>query len=105
MIFSNSLQKTIGYSEVHSPQMNKAELFKISGHYDKFKDDMISAKSHYSKEEFFLKPMNCPQHTQIYASRKRSYRDLPIRYADSANLFRDEKPGEQARLALRRSDR
>ena len=96
--FSNALQKTIGYDEVHSPQINKAELFKISGHYDKFKDDMISAKSHYSKEEFFLKPMNCPQHTQIYASRKRSYRDLPLRYADSANLFRDEKPGEMSGL-------
>jgi threonyl-tRNA synthetase len=96
--FSNELQKTIGFSEVHSPQINKAELFKISGHYDKFKDDMISATSHYSKEEFFLKPMNCPQHTQIYASRKRSYRDLPIRYADFANLFRDEKPGELSGL-------
>jgi len=59
---------------------------------------MISAQSHYSKEEFFLKPMNCPQHTQIYASRKRSYRDLPIRYADFANLFRDEKPGELSGL-------
>jgi threonyl-tRNA synthetase len=96
--FSNELQKTIGYSEVHSPQINKAELFKISGHYEKFKDDMITAQSHYSKEEFFLKPMNCPQHTQIYASRKRSYRDLPLRYADSANLFRDEKPGELSGL-------
>lgn len=96
--FSDELQKSIGFSEVHSPQINKAELFKISGHYEKFKDDMISAKSHYSQEVFFLKPMNCPQHTQIYASRKRSYRDLPIRYADFANLFRDEKPGELSGL-------
>lgn len=96
--FSNQLQKTIGFAEVHSPQINKEDLFKISGHYDKFKDDMISASSHYSKEVFYLKPMNCPQHTQIYASRKRSYRDLPIRYADFANLFRDEKPGELSGL-------
>lgn len=96
--FSNQLQKSIGFSEVHSPQINKEELFKISGHWDKFKDDMISASSHYSKEVFYLKPMNCPQHTQIYASRKRSYRDLPIRYADFANLFRDEKPGELSGL-------
>lgn len=95
---SNELQRSIGFEEVHSPQMNKAELFKTSGHYDKFKDDMIAAKSNYSKEEFFLKPMNCPQHTQIYASRKRSYRDLPIRYSDTANLFRDEKPGELSGL-------
>ncbi|MFA6466548.1 MAG: threonine--tRNA ligase [Patescibacteria group bacterium] len=96
--FSNDLQKTIGFAEVHTPQINKAELFKTSGHWEKFKDDMISAHSHYSQEEFFLKPMNCPQHTQIYASRKRSYRDLPIRYADFANLFRDEKPGELSGL-------
>ncbi|MBU1896011.1 threonine--tRNA ligase [Patescibacteria group bacterium] len=96
--FSNELQKTIGYSEVHSPQVNKADLFKKSGHYDKFKDDMMLVHSHYSDEEFFLKPMNCPQHTQLFASRTRSYRDLPIRYADFANLFRDEKPGELSGL-------
>ncbi len=96
--FSRELQSAIGYEEVHSPQMNKAELFKTSGHYEKFKDDMILAKSHYTDEEYFLKPMNCPQHTQIYASQKRSYRNLPLRYADFANLFRDEKPGELAGL-------
>jgi len=96
--FSNQLQESIGFREVHSPQINKAELFKISGHYDKFKDDMLMVKSNYSKEDYYLKPMNCPQHTQIYASRKRSYRDLPIRYADFANLFRDEKPGELSGL-------
>ena len=59
---------------------------------------MLIVKSHYSDEEYFLKPMNCPQHTQIYASQKRSYRDLPLRYADFANLFRDEKPGELSGL-------
>jgi threonyl-tRNA synthetase len=96
--FSNELQNSIGFQEVHTPQINKAELFKISGHYDKYKDDMLFAHSHYSQEEFFLKPMNCPQHTQIYASNKRSYRDLPIRYSDFANLFRDEKPGELSGL-------
>lgn len=96
--FSNELQNKIGFREVHTPQMNKAELFHVSGHWEKFKDDMISASSHYSKDEFFLKPMNCPQHTQIFASKKRSYRDLPIRYSDFANLFRDEKPGELSGL-------
>jgi threonyl-tRNA synthetase len=94
----NELQSGIGFLEVHTPQMNKAELFKTSGHYDKYKDDMFIVKSHYSDEEYFLKPMNCPQHTQIYASQKRSYRDLPLRYADFANLFRDEKPGEVSGL-------
>jgi threonyl-tRNA synthetase len=96
--YSGFLNEKIGYEHVHTPQMNKGELFKKSGHYDKFSEDMIQAKSHYSDEEYFLKPMNCPQHTQIYASSKRSYRDLPIRYADMANLFRDEKPGELSGL-------
>jgi len=97
--FSRELNEKIGYKEVHTPNMNKAELFKISGHYDKFKDDMIKAVSNYSKEEYFLKPMNCPQHTQIFASKIRSYKDLPIRYADFANLYRDEKPGELSGLS------
>jgi threonyl-tRNA synthetase len=74
--------------------MNKAELFKVSGHYEKYKEDMMRVISNYSDEEYFLKPMNCPQHTQIYASRQRSYTDLPIRISDFANLYRDEKPGE-----------
>lgn len=92
--YSNEIRKELGYEEVHTPQINKAELFKISGHYDKYKDDMFRARSNYTEEEYFLKPMNCPQHTQIYASETRSYKDLPIRVADFANLYRDEKPGE-----------
>jgi threonyl-tRNA synthetase len=94
----NELQKGIGYEEVHTPNMNKAELFKVSGHYDKYKEDMFRVVSNYSDEEYFLKPMNCPQHTQIFASRARSYRDLPIRIADFANLYRDERPGELSGL-------
>ena len=97
--YSNELQREIGYQEVHTPNMNRAELFKVSGHYDKFKADMFKVSSNYSKEEFFLKPMNCPQHTQIFASQKRSYRDLPIRISDFANLYRDERPGELNGLA------
>lgn len=96
--YSRELNNKIGFAEVHTPQMNKGQLFVKSGHYEKFEADMIKAKSHYTDEEYFLKPMNCPQHTQIYASAKRSYRDLPIRYADFANLFRDEKPGELSGL-------
>lgn len=90
----NELQKSIGYQEVWSPNMNRGELFKVSGHYDKFKENMFKVVSNYTKEEFFLKPMNCPQHTQVFASQQRSYKDLPIRIADFANLYRDEKPGE-----------
>lgn len=92
--YSNELQKNIGYQEVHTPNMNRAELFKVSGHYEKFKDDMFKVISNYSKEEYFLKPMNCPQHTQIFASQPRTYKDLPVRISDFANLYRDEKPGE-----------
>jgi len=83
--------------------MAKARLFQTSGHYDKYKDDMFKVISNYSKEEFYLKPMNCPQHTQIYSSQPRSYRDLPLRYSDFAMLYRDEKPGELNGLARVRS--
>ncbi len=101
--FCNELQKGIGYQEVHTPNMNKAELFKVSGHYEKYREDMFKVSSQYTKEEYFLKPMNCPQHTQIYAAEKRSYRDLPIRIADFANLYRDEKPGQLSGLTRLRS--
>lgn len=101
--FSRSLRKEIGYEEVQSPQINKGNLFKISGHYDKYKDDMFRARSNYTEEEYFLKPMNCPQHTQVYASRPRSYKELPLRLADFAILYRDEKPGELSGLTRLRS--
>ena len=101
--FCNELQKGIGYQEVHTPNMNRAELFKVSGHYEKYKEDMFKVSSQYTKEEYFLKPMNCPQHTQIFASEGRSYRDLPIRIADFANLYRDEKPGQLSGLTRLRS--
>lgn len=101
--YSNQLQKEIGYQEVQTPNMNRAELFKVSGHYDKYKDDMFKVSSHYSKEDYYLKPMNCPQHTQIFASQQRSYRDLPVRIADFAQLYRDEKTGELAGLTRLRA--
>ncbi len=93
------IQRRYGYQQVWTPQINRGELFKISGHYEKYRENMFRVNSNYSKEELFLKPMNCPQHTQIYASRPRSYRDLPIRMADFAMLYRDEKPGELLGLA------
>jgi len=103
--YVNELQGAIGYQEVQTPNMNRAELFKISGHYEKYKDDMFFVRSHYTKEEYFLKPMNCPQHTQIYAAKPRSYKDLPIRIADFAMLYRDEKTGELSGLARLRGFR
>lgn len=101
--FVEELQTQQGIFQVWTPQIAKAELFKISGHYDKYKDDMFHVRSNYSKEEFFLKPMNCPQHTQIYASEPRSYRDLPLRFADFAMLYRDEQPGQLLGLSRTRA--
>jgi threonyl-tRNA synthetase len=101
--YVEEIQSKQGYQQVWTPQIAKATLFKTSGHYDKYKDDMFRVFSHYSDEEFYLKPMNCPQHTQIYCSQPRSYRDLPIRYTDFAMLYRDEKPGELNGLARVRS--
>jgi len=103
--YINELQYSIGYQEVITPSINRAELFKVSGHYEKYRDDMFLVKSHYSKEEYFLKPMNCPQHTQIYASKQRSYRDLPIKIADFSQLHRDEKTGELSGLTRLRGFR
>src|SRR3989344_3372632 len=101
--YSRELNRELGFGEVHTPNINKAELFRISGHYDQYKEDMLSVSSQYVKDEMFLKPMNCPQHTQIYASQMRSYRDLPIRYADFAVLYRDERPGELSGLTRLRA--
>lgn len=101
--YSRELNDRLEFGEVHTPNVNKGELFKISGHYDQYKEDMLTVRSQYVEDEMFLKPMNCPQHTQIYASQPRSYRDLPIRYADFANLYRDERPGELSGLTRLRA--
>jgi threonyl-tRNA synthetase len=101
--YVEEVQVKAGYTQVWTPQIAKAQLFKISGHYDKYREGMFRVKSNYSEEELYLKPMNCPQHTQIYASQPRSYRDLPLRYTDFAMLYRDEKPGELSGLARVRS--
>lgn len=97
------MQSEEGYSQVWTPQIAKGELYKMSGHYDKYHEDMFLVKSHYTDEEMFLKPMNCPQHAQLYAASPKSYRDLPIRYTDFAMLYRDERPGELNGLARVRS--
>lgn len=101
--YVEEIQAAQNYEQVWTPQIAKAKLFKISGHYDKYREGMFRVISNYSDEEFYLKPMNCPQHTQIYNSRPRSYKDLPLRYTDFAMLYRDEKPGELSGLARVRS--
>lgn len=96
------ISKKYGVREVRIPHMAKIDLYKISGHAEKFKGELLRVKSHYGPE-FILKPVNCPHHTQIYASRPRSYRDLPIRYIESTAQHRDEKPGEIGGLTRTRS--
>jgi threonyl-tRNA synthetase len=80
-----------GYTEVITPLVWDTELFKISGHYDNYRDNMFF--SHIDEREYGVKPMNCPGHTQIFAHERRSYRDLPLRIADFARLHRYERSG------------
>lgn len=88
-----SILEPLGYQPVWIPHITKPELYKTSGHWDKFKDDLFHVTGH-ADTEFVMKPMNCPHHTQIYASRLRSYRDLPLRYAEMTTVYRDEQAGE-----------
>lgn len=79
-------------SPVSIPHLAKLELYEKSGHAAKFSEELFHVKSHYD-QEFILKPVNCPHHTQIFASRPRSYKELPIRYVEQTMQYRDEKPG------------
>ncbi|HEY4385277.1 MAG TPA: threonine--tRNA ligase, partial [Ktedonobacteraceae bacterium] len=90
--FVQSLQEPLGYQRVHIPHITKSDLYKTSGHWDKFQEDIFHV-SGKSGEDFCIKPMNCPHHTQIYASRLRSYRELPIRLSEVTAVYRDELPG------------
>ncbi|MEO6728941.1 MAG: threonine--tRNA ligase [Candidatus Dojkabacteria bacterium] len=92
--FSESLQREAGFEQVKIPHITKTELYKVSGHWDKFGDELFIVKSQETDDVFVMKPMNCPHHTQIYASQKRSYRDLPVRYFETTTNYRDEKAGE-----------
>lgn len=101
--FSNELRKDAGFEKVSIPHMTKKDLYEKSGHWAKFGDELFLVKSQETSDELVLKPMNCPHHTQIYASRPRSYRDLPIRYLDTTMVYRDEKTGELGGLNRVRS--
>jgi len=90
-----------GYTEVITPLIYKTELYKTSGHYDAFHDDMFLMA--VDEEEYGVKPMNCPGHCYLYATRKYSYRDLPIRFADFSRLHRFEPSGTLAGLTRVRS--
>ncbi len=97
--FSNELRKKYGFEKVWIPHITKKELYETSGHWSKFGDELFLVKSQETSDEFVMKPMNCPHHTRIYASRPRSYRELPIRYLDTTTVYRDEKSGELGGLS------
>jgi threonyl-tRNA synthetase len=90
--YIRSLYPKHGYQEVMTPQLYRADLFKTSGHYFEFHDDMFWFEGDEG-EELGVKAMNCPGHCQLFASEKRSYRDLPIRYAEFSRLHRNERSG------------
>lgn len=87
------LRRKRGYEKVEIPHITKKELYEKSGHWEKFKDDLFRITTREG-DEFALKPMNCPHHTQIYARRPWSYRELPQRYANTTMCYRDEQSGE-----------
>jgi threonyl-tRNA synthetase len=99
--YIRDLYKRYGYSEVVTPLIYKTELWKTSGHYEVFRDDMFLMNVHDG--EYGVKPMNCPGHCYLFGSRKYSYRDLPIRYADFSRLHRFEQSGVLSGLTRLRS--
>jgi threonyl-tRNA synthetase len=100
--FMRSLYPRYGYQEVITPQLFRTELFKTSGHYELFRDDMFLMQGDEG-EELGLKPMNCPGHCHLFSSRKHSYRELPIRYAEFSRLHRNERSGTLTGLSRVRS--
>lgn len=87
-----------GFQKVMTPHLAKIDLFEISGHAHKFSDELFHVNSEKG-HEFVMKPVQCPHQTQIYASRTRSYRDLPIKYMESEKQYRAEKSGEVGGLS------
>ncbi len=101
--YSLSLRKRAGFGRVWTPHITKVDLYKTSGHYAKFGDELFMVHSQVNGEEFALKPMNCPHHTQIFASRPRTYKEMPVRYMEPTTDYRDEKSGELGGLSRVRS--
>ena len=101
--YSLSLRKRAGFSRVWTPHITKIDLYKTSGHYAKFVDELFIVHSQVNGEEFALKPMNCPHHTQIFASLPRTYTEMPVRYMEPTTDYRDEKSGELGGLSRVRS--
>lgn len=101
--YSLSLRGREGFKKVWTPHITKTDLYKTSGHYAKFGDELFMVHSQVNGEDFAMKPMNCPHHTQIFASRPRTYREMPVRYMEATTDYRDEKTGELGGLSRVRS--
>jgi threonyl-tRNA synthetase len=100
MVIWNSLEdlrrrenRRRGYSEVKTPLLYDIQTYVTSGHYENYEENMFFVRPHEGEEPLALKPMNCPGHMLLFGSELRSYRDLPIRYAESSTLHRDERGG------------
>jgi len=96
--FSQSFRLDNGYQKVWTPHIAKLDTYKISGHFEKF-PELLRFTSTETGDELALKPVNCPHHAQIFASRPRSYRDLPQKYLETTTVYRDEKSGELGGLS------
>lgn len=101
--YSLSLRGASGFEKVWTPNITKMDLYKTSGHYAKFGDELFIVHSQVNGENFALKPMNCPHHAQIFASRPRTYKEMPVRYMEATTDYRDEKSGELGGLSRVRS--
>lgn len=101
--YSNQLRQRYGFQKVWSPHITKKALYETSGHWAKFGDELLLVTSQETNDEFAMKPMNCPHHTQIFASSPKSYKDLPVRYLETTTVYRDEKTGELGGLSRVRS--
>ncbi|MFI5263998.1 MAG: threonine--tRNA ligase [Candidatus Kapaibacterium sp.] len=100
--FLRRAQQKMGYSQVVTPHIGNLELYKTSGHYPYYKDSQFTPIT-VDDEQYLLKPMNCPHHHMIYASKPRSYRDLPVRLAEFGTVYRYEQSGELNGLSRVRS--
>lgn len=96
------LREERGYEKLTIPHITKKELYEISGHWEKFKDELFQIKTREG-HTFAMKPMNCPHHTQIFASTPKSYKEMPKRYTETTMCYRDEQTGELSGLSRTRA--
>lgn len=101
--YSNQLRERNGFQKVWIPHITKHNLYETSGHWAKFGEELFLVKSQETSDNFAMKPMNCPHHTQIFASQPRSYKEMPVRYLETTTIYRDEKTGELGGLNRVRS--